>query len=796
MPHQTPLPPSQLPPPLQHAQIPAPFLHSQQVHSPWTMQSSSAPFLQASQSYAPFTIPDVQGQQSFYQPQINANSAQVEPMASTATIQPPCPPPSPMQPPFVHPSLQQQPLLTQPHPSNQMSAINPAPYWYPPERCQPSSTPQLLGPPATPAPSSLLRVDSYRPTPSIAPGRSAKEIHQEDREKSMSKSDRILHKICEVSRQISSMQSDLGAMKDQNRQLHTELTTVKNENRQLRDQIHELHLGQRALATKEEIIEDMVNHVTPVLNDQSQAYTDKVDELRNVFPDLVSEKVELRLQGVLSRSQGATNSSDNHTSAQALPNLINRLSGKIEIVERLVTSLVHLEQLPEALTYVVGLKDSLQRMEQTVKHPESTLPEHSEIPIAASPSSLKASVTAVPSDLVHKLQGAVDALHAARGYFEGGFQQQFRTISLEQTQIKHLLHQFLATYISSIPNQPSFGGPSSGLAALAEVAASRTGDTAIASTTLTALPLTPVSNDSDLARDQDLQVGQQDERSDPRAPIESDVFGPIVSIPPAFKDSDSSPLATRTTIGGKPSPSASSMTIHSSVPKASARVRLNAPFTSSGKDRSSDVRPSSPHTGPSPKRANDPSDRPFTRSMSTNAPRRRTYTYNRPGTSAERPIEISSGSSGASPPAVIQNTGCHDSPLTQNAQLTATFLESVPKLEGASSLEDRQGINKYIESMTKVDSFPSQPKARRQSLKTYGSRSTTTTTFGSQISSTSSIGGSRKRGHSTLAADLHMSNARTKRSMIANQQSQHISLSSSGSKGKQGKRGMIPDEDE
>ncbi|WVF67860.1 hypothetical protein IAT40_002621 [Kwoniella sp. CBS 6097] len=800
MQHHTSLPPSQPYPIHQNAFLPP----SQQVQSPWTLNLPSGPFLHPPRVYTPTIAPYNQSHQAYTQEPASQTASAT---ASTPAHNPLYPPPSPSQPSFAPSSMQQQTLLTQPYPQSQTPRQT-QPRFSSVGYRQPSCTPQSQDshPPVIPASSSRVRVDSYRPTASTSSARSAEDVYKEDREKQMTKSERILNKLCEISGQMITLQGDLSTVKDNNRQLHADLTTFKNENRQLRDQIHDLQLGQRALATRDEVTEDMVNHITPLLNDQTQNHIDRINEMQTVLPDTMATKIDAKLQGILGRSQGLTTPL-NQRSFEALTGLVDGLSAKVDVVERLVNSLQHLEELPEALTYVIGLKDSIKYLDQTVHHPPAPLTAPVEIHPASHLSADPTANFGIPTVLLDELQQAIQAVYAARDAFEYQRAQPQSVVELLQSittdpNVRALLQQLLAVTDQSTATFPHYENhqAASSLDTLAQVAVSRQATSRTSNTPEPFRLMTPVSYEPIMQADQPGNNTENAQFNPPRSstPTESDVFGPVVGVPPAFENSKLSPLASRRYAGAGTTsllyPLTSGHTVPTSVPRPSATPKSKTSTASDGKKKSSHELVSGSRRTSSHKKPLDPTDRPFTRSMSTKAPPRRADTGNGPGASSEHPIEISSGSSGASPPDVRQENNSEESFPPRVSTPAKTRRD-----EGESAAfidQQQQDAGNGIDSQTEAGSFPSEPKPRPQPLKTYGSRSTTTL-FGSQMSATSSMGGSRKRMKSSLAAEMDRGHVRHKRSSIADQTSRRtVTSGASQQANRSNKRTIFTNEDE
>ncbi|WVQ95374.1 hypothetical protein IAU59_002471 [Kwoniella sp. CBS 9459] len=790
----------------QHGSFLPPSSQPVQSQSPWTLNLPYGPFLRPSQIFPPYSMPYTQSQLPLGPNQAVASLVPSQPSTPYTAIQPSFPPPSPAQPPFMPSSVQQRATqftsLTEPYtqPLGQTVGQNQAALPTEPSG-QPASS-QQLRPPPSPVPSSRARVDSYRPTPASVSVRSAEDVYKEEREKNQTKAERILTKLCEVSGQISTLHGDLVIVKNDNRQLHTDLDTIKNDNRQLRDQIHELQLGQRALATKDEIVEEMVNHVTPIVADHLQNYVDRCDEMQNTLPNTIASQVGHKLQDFADRSQHAAITTK-QPSPEAVSSLLARLSEKVAVVERLVTSLHHLEELPEALTYVVGLKDSLKNMVQTVEQPQArTTPSVSGPPAHASSVNIPAN-SDMPINLFNKLEQAIKTVYDARdALYQQRTQPQsiidlLRAISLDPN-VKLLLHQMLVLSAPPIHMQDGQQNQQavSNLNTLAQVAASHRVAPADQHTPVPRQLMTPVSNDRSLSDYQLTGYGQNARREadEHAAPCGSHATSPMHEIPPAFSNPCISPTASHS--NSRSTSSLRSPIVLSSIQHKTSRAGARTSLAKDDKKRSSNSPAASSRKGSPIKKALDPSDRPFTRSMSTNAPPRRTYTFSQPGATLEDPLEISSGSSGGSPTNNTQTTDRRQSALPQPAQSAVAISATGDDNEGSLTPSDGQEISKSVETQTEAGSFPSQPKLRSQPLKTYGSRSSTA--FGSQMSTTSTLGGSRKRMRSSLAMEMekkHVRNRRVTNPFLGTAQDPSA-YSKKNPHGKPTKRAIYNDEDE
>ncbi|WWC92473.1 uncharacterized protein L201_007431 [Kwoniella dendrophila CBS 6074] len=258
-----------------------------------------------------------------------------------------------------------------------------------------SSVPTPYGTPPSQSRSSTRPVDQYRPpsrtntnstvagssgtialragTPASTP-RTAQEIYEKGKEKKPTGVDKILSTINDFAEKsfkqnnalednirgfiakFDNLQNDITSFKD-------EITTLKHDNRQLRDKIHELQLGQRSLATRDEIAEEVANQLTTnSLLDNFQNIFDRI----NKIPENTSSLCIAKLIPHIKTSPGSTFNSGSTTATQdALTTLLNHVVTKFNSVDTVIASLQSLQGLPQAITDVVVFKGALDAL--TVK---------------------------------------------------------------------------------------------------------------------------------------------------------------------------------------------------------------------------------------------------------------------------------------------------------------------------------------------------------------------------------------------------------------------------------------------
>nr|ODN82375.1 hypothetical protein L203_05469 [Cryptococcus depauperatus CBS 7841] len=190
-----------------------------------------------------------------------------------------------------------------------------------------------------------FRVESNMPV-------SAQELFVQNRGKAITTaSDKIMAAVKELGWQLSSLQG--------------EVASLKNDNRQLRDQLHEIQQGQRALPTRDEVSEGVLNSVVPALQEKFHSHLNEVNGLvkplsRNIV-DIVLPQVK-NLLAERDRAERTAREKDelNH---QPLEGLLTHLVSKLGAVESIGNTLPAIRSISQAVGDIALCKDSLARLQ-------------------------------------------------------------------------------------------------------------------------------------------------------------------------------------------------------------------------------------------------------------------------------------------------------------------------------------------------------------------------------------------------------------------------------------------------
>ncbi|WWD20861.1 hypothetical protein CI109_105338 [Kwoniella shandongensis] len=256
--------------------------------------------------------------------------------------------------PFHPPSYQHSPSPSQayaPHLESTFSTLSS-------ESPHSASRYRYHAPPHTPVqripPGSMIRVDHYRPPPAPTPEsssgsqpRSAEEVYKAGRSQKPpgTASEKILFAIAEFETRLTSSII----------MLQNEVTTLKSENRGLRDQVHELQLGQKTLATKDEIIEEVAPQLTTALNDVFQPFSDQIEKTLEALQTTVANICCSKLKEILDKKEQPKEQADLKESCQAqelLVTLQNHLLSKLESLEEVGSALNTIKSVPHCLCHI------------------------------------------------------------------------------------------------------------------------------------------------------------------------------------------------------------------------------------------------------------------------------------------------------------------------------------------------------------------------------------------------------------------------------------------------------------
>ncbi|KAK8850690.1 hypothetical protein IAR55_004610 [Kwoniella newhampshirensis] len=199
-----------------------------------------------------------------------------------------------------------------------------------------------------PAMGSMRRVDHYQPLPgpksSESHPRSAEEVFKAAKSQKPpgTASEKIMMALTELGAQLG----------NQIIALQTDTTSLKNENRCLRDQVHELQLGQRTLATKDEIIEEVAPQLTTSITDTFQPFSDQLDKRLGVLPRAVAELSVAELKDVLKFKPVPTQKEEVKHDCQLLVTLQNHLLSKLEAFEEVGSALNTIKSVPHCLCHI------------------------------------------------------------------------------------------------------------------------------------------------------------------------------------------------------------------------------------------------------------------------------------------------------------------------------------------------------------------------------------------------------------------------------------------------------------
>ncbi|WVR08727.1 hypothetical protein IAU60_005785 [Kwoniella sp. DSM 27419] len=482
-------------------------------------------------------------------------------------------------------------------------------------------------------------VDSYRPEDVPMLPRTAEQVYHDEREKAMTKSDRIFSKLTEISSSIASMQEDLSLIKH-------DVAGGRDDVRHLRDKMHELQQGQRVLATREEVIEEIIQQVAPLITDQLNAYTDKLDRIASGIPDRVVTSAYAQLNNFGRELSRSTASSLDTLKADLHCYIASHTVGKLDALDKLQEFLVVYKDLPEALAQIHAFAGLVQTLGEKAEQAERANP-----PVSNDVS------TSERDDLFDRIQQMMQAeISKADGAFSRSFSQQLcqtvQGIHQEYCEIKQLLQGFLFRPIST-PSAPtclrtpaSDAAPAPGGLPLLSHTAPRS---SLEAYSTSALPPTPSSGRPVRICEPVKSLGNHHLVSAlSNAPITSkeDVFGPLMGV---SAGPQIAPLSAEFNIDTEPLLSASTARTSRVTSKARKKVRKASPPISRAPQtaaRSSQNKLPVKGDMPGVPRASPLSifDRPHTRSMSSTVPRTR---YTMSGHTKETPIEFDSGSSGS-----------------------------------------------------------------------------------------------------------------------------------------------------
>ncbi|WVQ86262.1 hypothetical protein IAT38_008430 [Cryptococcus sp. DSM 104549] len=191
-------------------------------------------------------------------------------------------------------------------------------------------------------------------------------------------SDRILAAIKDLGGQVSSLEGQISS-------LESTITELKSDNNHLRDQLHELHLGQRSLATKEEVADEVANQISVTIPDAVQSYSDRTAAVIKQVPATVAEAVMLKMEEVLKQKEvsSRSNKEADDSAIQPLSNLLTHLITKLDAIEQIGDACRTLHNLPQAIEDISTCRHSLDRLIRLTEH--SLL--NPSPPVATTPSS-------------------------------------------------------------------------------------------------------------------------------------------------------------------------------------------------------------------------------------------------------------------------------------------------------------------------------------------------------------------------------------------------------------------------
>ncbi|RSH87058.1 hypothetical protein EHS25_003547 [Saitozyma podzolica] len=162
----------------------------------------------------------------------------------------------------------------------------------------------------------------------------------------------------------------LAAISEWGHHVSDRLAQVMLENKSLRDQLHELQTGQRALATKQEVTEEITAQLSPALHEFFQSLHEKMDQVFTSTPNKTADLVEGKNRHLLMEWKEVTSqrSQDEESGQKPLASLMNHLISKLDDVSTISTYLQAYKDLPQALSDVQVFKVALEALMGKVPH--------------------------------------------------------------------------------------------------------------------------------------------------------------------------------------------------------------------------------------------------------------------------------------------------------------------------------------------------------------------------------------------------------------------------------------------
>ncbi|TYJ53902.1 hypothetical protein B9479_005451 [Cryptococcus floricola] len=156
----------------------------------------------------------------------------------------------------------------------------------------------------------------------------------------------------------------LAAVKDLGSQisdLHSEVSSLKKDNRHLRDQLHELQLSVRCLPSRDEVTDEIINNITPELQDCLQSTLSRFESTAAHFPGKVVEAIAPHLNNLQAEckrlGQDARPGYESHS--QPLHGLLSHVIAKLGAIETFGDSVQTIHNISQIAGDVALCRESL-----------------------------------------------------------------------------------------------------------------------------------------------------------------------------------------------------------------------------------------------------------------------------------------------------------------------------------------------------------------------------------------------------------------------------------------------------
>ncbi|ODN99612.1 hypothetical protein L198_03456 [Cryptococcus wingfieldii CBS 7118] len=221
-----------------------------------------------------------------------------------------------------------------------------------------------------PSPNKAWQPSTNVPTPSSPPPSSqhrqvaARDLFLRGKGKPVATaSDKILAAVKDLGSQISD--------------LHSEVSSLKKDNRHLCDQLHELQLSVRCLPSRDEVTDEIINNITPELQECLQSTLSRFESTTAHFPGKVVEAIAPHLSNLQAECKrlgqdARPGKPGNESHSQPLHDLLSHVIAKLGAIETVGDSVQTIHNISQIAGDVALCRESLNCLPKITEEMEAT----------------------------------------------------------------------------------------------------------------------------------------------------------------------------------------------------------------------------------------------------------------------------------------------------------------------------------------------------------------------------------------------------------------------------------------